>query len=151
MRSPPGVSLGVMLQAFSSDSTRPGSFPPALSMLRALSKSQNWPAGPWSEQSFWQSILRLFPRVFAEKPSPSNLVPRVLSYPSLRTRLISFSIWLMWLDSFDWKWNSHDDGNGLASQFFMPVCRPGRDARERDVLCPVSVLGNLVSWLFTLY
>ena len=23
-------------------------------LLRALSKSQNWPAGPWPDQTFWQ-------------------------------------------------------------------------------------------------
>ena len=37
--------------------------------LSALSKSQNWPAGLWLDQSFWQ-WNRLFSRVFAEKPSP---------------------------------------------------------------------------------
>ena len=38
--------------------------------LRVLSTSQNWPAGPWPDQSFckWN---RLFPRVFAEKQKPS--------------------------------------------------------------------------------
>ena len=34
--------------------------------LRALSKSQNWPAGPWPHQSFWHSN-ELFQRVFAKK------------------------------------------------------------------------------------
>ena len=38
-------------------------------VLRVLSKSQNWLAGPWLDQTFWQ-WKRLFPRGFAEKPSP---------------------------------------------------------------------------------
>ena len=36
-----------------------------ISNLRMLSKSQNRPAGPWPDQSFWQSD-KLFPRVFAD-------------------------------------------------------------------------------------
>ena len=71
--------------------------------LRVLSKSQNWPAEPWLDQSFWQSN-RLFPRVFAEKASPSSIL---------------FRIWLMWLDSFYWQWNSLCGGNGLACQFWQ--------------------------------
>ena len=48
-----------------------------ISNLRALSKSQNRPAGPWPDQSFWQSD-KLFPRVFAEKSSPSCKLFRVV-------------------------------------------------------------------------
>ena len=51
---------------------------------RALSICQNWPAGPLSDQSVWK-WNRLFPRVFAEKLSPSCIL---------------FKIWLIWLDSF---------------------------------------------------
>ena len=53
--------------------------------LRVHSKSQNWPAGPWPDQSFRQ-WNRLFPRVLAENPSPWCIV---------------FRIWLFWLDNFD--------------------------------------------------
>ena len=35
------------------------------------------------------------PRVFDEKPSPLCTL---------------FRIWMIWLDSFDQKWNSHNDG-----------------------------------------
>ena len=53
--------------------------------LRALSKSQNWPARPWPNQTFWQWNM-LFPRGFAEKPSPLCIIVR---------------IWLIWMVSFD--------------------------------------------------
>ena len=53
--------------------------------LRALSKSQNWPARPWPNQTFWQWNM-LFPRGFAEKPSPLCII---------------FRIWLIWMVSFD--------------------------------------------------
>ena len=71
--------------------------------LRVLFKSRNWPAVPWLEQSFWQ-WNRLFPRDFAEKSSPSCML---------------LWIWLIWPDSFDWKWNSQYDGNGLAAKFWQ--------------------------------
>ena len=71
-------------------------------MLRALSKSQNWPAGSWPDQTFWQN--RLFPRGFAEQPS---------------TLCIIFRNWLIWIVSFAYKLNSHYDGIGLASQFWQ--------------------------------
>ena len=71
--------------------------------LRVLSESQNWLDGLWLDQSFWQSN-GLFPRAFAEKPSPSTML---------------FRIWLMWLDSFYWQWNSFRGGNGLACQFWQ--------------------------------
>ena len=32
---------------------------------------------------------------------------------------IPFRIWLISLNSFDWNWNSHYDGNGLASKFWQ--------------------------------
>ena len=32
---------------------------------------------------------------------------------------ILFRIWLIWLDSFDEKWNFHYDGNGLAGQLLQ--------------------------------
>ena len=51
----------------------------------ALSICQNWPAGPLPDQSVWK-WKRLFPRVFAEKPSPSCVL---------------FRNWLTWLESFD--------------------------------------------------
>ena len=38
----------------------------ATNCLRALSKSQNWPAGPWPDQSFWR-WNRLFATVFLLK------------------------------------------------------------------------------------
>ena len=56
-----------------------------LATVRALSKSQNWPAGPWPHRSFWK-WNRLFPWVFDEKRFPSCIL---------------FGIWLIWLDSFD--------------------------------------------------
>ena len=68
--------------------------------VRALSKSQNWPAGPWPDQTFWQ-WNRLFPRGFAEKTSPLSII---------------FRVWLIWMVSFGLKWNSYQDGNGLAVQ-----------------------------------
>ena len=37
----------------------------------------NWPAGPFLDQSFWQ-WNRLFSRAFAEKPSPSCALFRIL-------------------------------------------------------------------------
>ena len=46
--------------------------------LRALSKSQHWPAGPQPDQSFWQWKMR----VFVGTPSPSYMLFRI------------------WLDSF---------------------------------------------------
>ena len=55
---------------------------PWKSTLRALSQSQNWPAGPWPDQSFWQKN-KLFTRVFAEN------------------HLLTIRIWLIWLDSLD--------------------------------------------------
>ena len=45
----------------------------------------NWPAGPLLDQSFWQ-WNRLFSRAFAEKPSPSCALFRILP---------------IWLESFD--------------------------------------------------
>ena len=66
------------------------------SKLRVFSKSQNWPAGLWQDRSFWKRN-RLFPRVFAEKPSPSCIL---------------FRVWLIWPDSFDYSWNSHYNRNG---------------------------------------
>ena len=59
--------------------------------LGALSKSQNWPAGPWPDRTFWR-WNRLFLRGLAEKPSPLCII---------------FWIWLIWMVSFDEKWNSH--------------------------------------------
>ena len=56
-----------------------------LSFLWALSICQNWPAGPLPDQSVWK-WKRLFPRVFAEKPSLSCIL---------------FRNWLTWLESFD--------------------------------------------------
>ena len=53
----------------------------------ALSKSQNWSAGPWPNQSFCPRN-ELNPRDFAGKTSPSRIPFRML-----RT----------WLDSFDLK------------------------------------------------
>ena len=53
--------------------------------LRALSKSQNSLAGSWSDQTFWQ-WNRLFPRRFAEKPSPLCII---------------FRIWHIWMVSFN--------------------------------------------------
>ena len=53
--------------------------------IRALSKSQNWPAEPWSDPTFWQ-WNRLFPRGFVEKPSPLCII---------------FRIWQIWMVSFD--------------------------------------------------
>ena len=71
--------------------------------LRALSICQNWPAGPLPEQSVWK-WNRLFLRVFLENPSFSCIL---------------FRIWPIWLDSFDWKWNSRYDWKGLACQFWQ--------------------------------
>ena len=45
--------------------------------------------------------IGFFQTVFAEKSSPSCILLR---------------IWLIWLDSFDKKWNFHYDENGLASR-----------------------------------
>ena len=56
-----------------------------LSLLWALSICQNWPAGPLPDQSVWK-WKRLFPRVFAEKPSLSCIL---------------FRNWLTWRESFD--------------------------------------------------
>ena len=67
------------------------------------SKIQNWPAGPWPDRSFWQWNT-LFPRVLDEKRFPSCIL---------------FRIWLIWLDSFDKKWNSPYEGNGLPGQFWQ--------------------------------
>ena len=61
----------------------------------------------WS-RLFWQ-WNRLFPRVFAEKPSLSCVV---------------FRIWLIWLDSFDQKWNSRYYEKGLAGQFWKKESAP---------------------------
>ena len=41
--------------------------------LMTLSKSQNWPVGPWPDKTFWQ-WNRLSPRRFAEKPSPLCII-----------------------------------------------------------------------------
>ena len=73
------------------------------SKLTALSISQNWPAGPWPDPAFWQWNRR-FPRGFAEKPSPLSIMCRIR---------------LLWMVNVDSKWNSHYDGNGLASQFWQ--------------------------------
>ena len=51
---------------------------------RALSKSQNWPVGPWLDQTFWQ-WNRLFPWSLAKEPSPLCII---------------FWIWLIWMASF---------------------------------------------------
>ena len=48
--------------------------------------------------------IGFFQRVFAEKPSPWCIL---------------FTIWLIWLDSFDLKWNSQYDRDGLAGQFWQ--------------------------------
>ena len=63
------------------------------SKLGALSKSQNWSAGSWPNQSFCERN-KLYPRDFAGKAFPS---------------CIQFRILLIWLDSFDLKWNSQYD------------------------------------------
>ena len=57
------------------------------SKLGALSKSQNWSAGSWPNQSFCERN-KLYPRGFAGKAFPSCILFRVL---------------LIWLDSFDLK------------------------------------------------
>ena len=59
---------------------------PRIVHLRALSICQNWPAGPWPDQSVWK-WYRLFPSGFAKKNSSPSC--------------ILFRIWLIWLDSFD--------------------------------------------------
>ena len=61
-----------------------------------------WPDHCWTSHS--ASEIGLFQRVFAKTPSPSCEL---------------FRIWLIWLDSFDYKWNSHHDWKGLASQFWQ--------------------------------
>ena len=61
-----------------------------------------WPDHCWT--SHLASEIGLFQRVFAKTPSPSCEL---------------FRIWLIWLDSFDYKWNSHHDWKGLASQFWQ--------------------------------
>ena len=63
------------------------------SKLGALSKSQNWSAGSWPNQSFCQRN-KLYPRDFAGKAFPS---------------CIPFRILLIWLDSFDLKRNFQYD------------------------------------------
>ena len=55
------------------------------------------------DQTFWQRN-RIFSRGFAEKPSPLCII---------------FRIWLIWMVSFNQKWNSYYDGNGLAGQFWQ--------------------------------
>ena len=60
--------------------------------LRALSKSQNWPAGLWSHQTFWQ-WNRLFPRGFAEKPSLLCIIFRIWQM-----------VWLKMKFSLRWEW-----------------------------------------------
>ena len=55
-----------------------------LKIVRALFICQNWPPGPLPDQKVWK-WNRLFPRVFAEKPSPW---------------CIRFGIWLIWLESW---------------------------------------------------
>ena len=62
-------------------------------------------AGQWLGQKFWQ-WNRLFPRGFAEKPSPLYII---------------FRFWRIWMVRFDQKWNSYYDGNGLVSQFWQMV------------------------------
>ena len=47
-----------------------------LCRLRVFSIYQNWPAGPLLDQLLWQ-WNRLFPRVFAEKPSPFCIIFRI--------------------------------------------------------------------------
>ena len=54
--------------------------------------------------SQWANEIVFFQRVFAEKPPPSCIL---------------FRIWLIWLDSFYYKWHSHYDGNGLAGLFWQ--------------------------------
>ena len=54
----------------------PHPFPLLEHTLRALSNSQNWPARPWPDQTFWQ-WNRFFPRGFAEKPSPLCIMFRI--------------------------------------------------------------------------
>ena len=97
-----------------------------MSRLWALSICQNWPAGP---VSLLANEIAFFETVFTEKPSPLRIL---------------FRIWLIWLDSFDWKWNSHYDGNGLAGQFWQmesSLClwasfpgRSGRGAKRKESL-----------------
>ena len=53
-------------------------------------KSHSRPEGPWQDQSSFENELRSFQEFFAEK-----LYPCIL-----------FMIWLIWLDSFDKKWDS---------------------------------------------
>ena len=74
--------------------------------LKALSKSQNWPAGPWLDPPdiLAMKLFFFFPKGFAEKPFPL---------------CIMFSISLIWVITFWLKWNSHYSGNRLADQFWQ--------------------------------
>lgn len=74
-----------------------------LNQYRVLSESQNWPAKPW-----------LFPRSFDKELFPSCML---------------FRFWLIWLDSFDQKWNSHYDRIGLASQCWQMESTLRKDFR----------------------
>ena len=73
--------------------------------LRVLSTCQNWRAGPLPDQSVGKiNEIRFFERVFAEKHSPLCILLR---------------IWVIWLDSFDYKRNYHYNKNGMAGQFWQ--------------------------------
>ena len=73
--------------------------------LKALSKSQYWPAGPWLDPPDILAMkLFFFPKGFAEKPFPL---------------CIMFSISLIWVITFWLKWNSNYGVNRLADQFWQ--------------------------------
>ena len=102
------------------------------SKLGALSKNHNWSAGPWPDQSFYQRN-KLNPRDFAGETYPSCILFRIL---------------LVWLDTFDLKWNSHFDGNGLAPQSWQMESALYKKGvlfcYERYTKEVLSVLSNMV-------
>ena len=71
-------------------------------ILRVFCKGQNssWP----DYGSHFDIKIGFFQEFLLKKQSPSCIL---------------FSIWLVWLDSFDSKWNSHYNRNDLARQFWQ--------------------------------
>ena len=79
-----------------------------ISGVLSVSADNTWGAFHLSElagrTSQLENEIGFFQSILLKKPSPSCIL---------------FRIWLIWLDSYDSKWNSHYDGNVLACQFWQ--------------------------------
>ena len=72
-------------------------------LLRTVSKSQNWLAQLWRTSHFDYEIG------FSQEFCWTKQL--FLAY--------YLGFWMIWLDSFDYEWNSHCNGNGLAGQLWQ--------------------------------